>query len=187
MKPSFDFVEVAEVRRGRDISQSALKGEVDYSLSRWWIWECYSRTIKYRHFEPACTRKCDNGGSFNDLERSASIIDPKTASQILLGLGGVFDLTKTFTALGKVRWRPLPSLFTPYIPSGLPPLGLRWRCGRARHHLGKRQRGTDTFQISILMDLKGIYVLFENYFVKSVPWLLKLFACFGSKSNLIII
>lgn len=99
MKPSFDFVEVAAVRRGRDISHSALKGEVDYSLSRWWILECYSQAIKYRLFEPAFTRRCDNGGSFNDLERSSSISDPKTGSQILWG---VLYLTKTFTALGKV-------------------------------------------------------------------------------------
>lgn len=32
MKPSFDFVEVTAVRRGQDISDSALKGEVGDSL-----------------------------------------------------------------------------------------------------------------------------------------------------------
>lgn len=67
------------------------------------------------------------------------------------------------------------------------PLGLLRCDGRTRHHLVKREEGTDTFQISILIGLKGIYFSFENYFMKLVLWLLTRFACFGSKSKLIII
>lgn len=151
MKPSFDFVEVAAVRWGWDISHSALKGQVDYSLLRRWVWECYSQTIKYWLFELAFTQRCDNGGSLTTWREACPSVTLKHAPKFS---GGVLYLTKTFTALRKVWSRPLPSVFTPfdmcvcvcvYVQSEPPPLGMMWCGGHARHPLGKRALETDAF------------------------------------------